>query len=129
MTGYHGFVQSIIKRGIDAYQITLGICHAESHERCDIPTDETGDQVLVYRADIAIEGDRTILFPDRELSKCMDAFYNPLPICVDSEVLEARKMVGRVAARICGEVGSLLLESVRTGSDLSADAGQLTTQN
>jgi hypothetical protein len=111
MTGYCGMVQSIMRRGRNAYQVTLGVYTGKNDEkpRFDGPDGNRG-QLLVYRADITIEDDRTILFPDRELDKCMDAFYDSGEIASPAEGLEKEWMVGRIADRICRELRSLLLE-------------------
>ena len=111
MAGYHGFVQSVIRQGIDAYQLTLGIYRGNDGDRTDdtAGTEAVG-QFLVYRADIAIEDDRTILFPDRELSKCMDAFHNSSDPGSAGEGLEMQRTVGGIAARICREVSDFLIE-------------------
>ncbi len=111
MTGNHGFVQSIIRRGWDAYQVTLGIYpDDESTKREESEELKTSGKFLLYRADIAIEDNRTILFPDRELSKCIDAYYGSEEADLAAEGLEKRKTVGRIAAAICRELSDQLLD-------------------
>lgn len=129
MTGYHGFVQSIIRRGIDAYQVTLGIYPEAAQGQEPAGEKYCGDNLLVYRADIAIDDDRTILFPDRELSKCIDAFYNPSSTIVEREALEAQRTVGSVAARICSELSSFLLERSGVVKTFSNDTVTFSAHN
>ena len=111
MTGYHGNVQSIIRRGWNAYQVTLGIYPRKIDENSRVePSNLDYGQLLVYRADITIEDGGTILFPDRELDKCMDAFYSSSESGSPAEGLESEWMVGKIADRLCRELRSLLLE-------------------
>ncbi len=111
MAGYYGIVQSVIRRGRDAYQVTLGVYPAQNDQKSRLLlSGEEQGQFLVYRADIAIEGDRTILFPDRELNRCMDAFYESVEVGSPAEGLEREWMVGRIADRIYRELRSILLE-------------------
>lgn len=111
MTGYHGIVQSIIRRGWNAYQVTLGIYPRKPDDNSRVePSSLDSGQLLVYRADITIEDDRTILFPDRELDRCMDTFYSSSETDSPAEGLESEWMVGKIADRICRELRSLLLE-------------------
>ncbi len=110
MTGYHGFIQSIIRRGRDAYQVTLGI-YPENEGDLRIENEaQLRGNLFLYRADIAIEDNRTILFPDRELSKCIDAYYGSEDADLAAEGLEKQKTVGRIAAAICREVSHQLLD-------------------
>lgn len=129
MTGYHGFIQSVIRRGIDAYQVTLGIYPDATQGQETATMQKGGDNLLVYRADIAIEDDRTILFPDRELGKCMDAFYNPLSAGVMPEALETQRTVGGIAARICSQLSRLLLERSAAAPTLRSDPGKFAAHN
>ena len=111
MAGYSGIVRDIIRRGTDAYQVTLGIYRAGDGEntRPEAVCRDAG-QLLLYRADIVIDDNRTILFPDRELDKCMDTFYCSGEAGSPAEGLEKEWMVGRIADRICRELRELLLE-------------------
>ena len=110
MAGYHGFVQSIIRRGSDAYQVTLGIYPEHTENSADSPqTGRPADQLLVYRADIAVDDDRTIVFPDRELSRCIDAYRDSAEANLAGDIAQREKTVGEIAAGICSEVGELLL--------------------
>lgn len=114
MTGNRGFVQSIIRRGWDVYQVTLGIfpeagTEAGSERPGEAPDRDPKDKLFVYRADIAIEDNRTILFPDRELGKCFDAFYGVAEAA--GEGLETQKYVGKIAAEMCRELSDRLLDS------------------
>jgi len=107
MTGHRGVVQSVLKRGADAYQVTLSF-YPRTGESGAEPALSAG-QLLVYRADIAIEDDRTILFPDRELAKCMDA-YNAASETAPVAGSDEEWLVGRIALRICRGIGHLLVE-------------------
>lgn len=127
MTGYHGFIQSVIRRGIDAYQVTLGIYPDAGQGQETTSREKGGDNLLVYRADIAIEDDRTILFPDRELGKCIDAFYNPT--LTGSEALETERTVGGIAARICSQLSRFLLEGSVTVQALRNDSINIAAHN
>ena len=111
MTGYHGFIQSIIRRGRDAYQVTLGIYpESESGLKTESEAQQSLGNLFLYRADIAIEDNRTILFPDRELSKCIDAYYGSDDADLAAEGLEKQKTVGGIAAAICRELSDQLLD-------------------
>jgi hypothetical protein len=111
MTGYSGIIRDVIRRGSDAYQVTLGIYPGGDGEnrRSEAVCGDAG-QLLLYRADIVIDDNRTILFPDRELDKCMDTFYCSGEAGAPAEGLEKEWMVGRIADRICRELRKLLLE-------------------
>ncbi|HQT91907.1 MAG TPA: hypothetical protein PL001_07755 [Candidatus Kryptobacter bacterium] len=111
MTGYSGIVHDIIRRGTDAYQVTLGIYPGEDGEktRSEAIYPDAG-QLLLYRADIVIDDNRTILFPDRELDKCMDTFFRSGNEGSTAEGLEKEWMVSRIVDRICRELRELLLE-------------------
>ena len=111
MTGYYGFIQSIIRRGWNAYQVTLGIYpEIESEPGSEDEKRQQRGNLLLYRADITIEDNRTILFPDRELSKCIDAYYSSEDADLAAEGLEKQKTVGRIAAAICRDLSDQLLD-------------------
>ncbi len=111
MTGCCGTVESIIRRGSDAYQLTLGIYLREDGRQLltGVSYQDHG-QAIIYRVDIAIDDNRTILFPDRQLDKCMDVFYRADGGASPTDGLEGEWMVGRIADRICREVTAILLE-------------------
>lgn len=127
MTGYRGFVQSIIRRGWDAYQVTLGIYAWSGEDVPDVPGEYLpADRLLVYRADIAVDDDRTILFPDRELRKCIDAYYDSTFTAPSNAIGRTERKVGEIAAGICSELSDQLLrqKSGRTFSNRSQDPGE-----
>ncbi len=109
MSEYRGFVQSVIRRGWDSYQVTLGIYMENGAGKTEEAAGyAAGDKLLVFRADIAIDDNRTILFPDRDLAKCIDAFFGAVDSPDPAEGLR-RKTVGKIAAEICGKLSDQIL--------------------
>ena len=111
MEGYYGIVESVIRRGEDAYQLTFRVKHAENAPDGDPRLMAANPcEVLIYRADITIEDDRFTLFPDRALSRCIDALSGIKETGHDSDGLDKELEIGRVADRICRKFSSFLLE-------------------
>ncbi len=111
MKEYHGIVQSIIERGPDVYQVTVELHPQKNAQK---PTSgRSGTQpgnFFVHRVDIVIEGDRTIVYPDRDLDRCMDIFFDFDEQDSRTLGLEDEWSIGRTVGRICNEVGEYLLE-------------------
>ncbi|MFZ1081740.1 MAG: hypothetical protein WAO19_07425 [Candidatus Kryptoniota bacterium] len=111
MAEYYGIIQSIIKRGYNAYQVTFRIHKIHGEEtirRAD--TLEDPNDVLVYRADIAIENDRSFLFPDHELGKCLKMYQSYSEEILPGIGWESQRNIGSLADSICRQMRELLLE-------------------
>ena len=115
MEGYYGIVESVIRRGEDAYQLTFRIKQAENAGGSPLrQSHATHREVLIYRADITIEDNRFILFPDRELGRCMDAYSSGSKSASISNGLVKEQEIGKVADRICRRFSSFLVEQMTT---------------
>jgi len=116
MSEYYGIIQSVIKLGYDAYQVTFRIHKIRKDVETSTPDSlENRYEVLVYRAEIAIENDRSILFPDRELGRCLEAYHDSSEGILSGIGWESQRTVGRLADRICRQMSELLLKRQMTG--------------
>lgn len=110
MAGYYGIIQSVVKRGYDAFQVTFRVHQIrDTHEVNPSVPDKSLTAPLVYRVDVAVENDRLILFPDRELAQCLRMYRNSSERASDSELTKWHD-VGRIADSLCRHVSSLLFE-------------------
>ncbi len=109
MTGYSGIVKSVVKLGYDALQVTFSVHEIGDSEKT-VRTDENGIEDLVYRVDIAMEDERSILFPDRELSECLKLYNNSSEERVLDTDWKKQWMIGRIADRICRQMSELFFD-------------------
>ena len=110
MAGYYGIIQSVVKRGYDAFQVTFRVNPVrDARETNSTVPDKSHNETLVYRVDVAVENDRLILFPDRELAQCLMLYRNSSEKSLDVDLGKWRD-VGQIADRLCQHVSSLLFE-------------------
>ncbi len=110
MAGYYGIIQSVVKRGYDAFQLTFRVNQVQdTHEVNSTVQDKFHGETYVYRVDVAVEKDRLILFPDRELAQCLTLYRNSSDRSSDTDWKKWHD-VGQAADRLCRHVSSLLFE-------------------
>lgn len=110
MAGYYGIIQSVVKRGYNAFQVTFRVHPVrDAKEINSIVPDKSHNETLVYRVDVAVDDNRLILFPDRELARCLRMYRNSSERASDSELTKWHD-VGRIADSLCRHVSSLLFE-------------------
>lgn len=111
MAEYYGIIHDVIKRGYNAYQVTFRIqkiCGPEDVRGRD--SHKGSDDVLIYRADIAIEKDRSILFPDRELGKCLSMYHESANGAFPGIGWESQRNIGELADTMCRQIRDFLLD-------------------
>jgi len=103
---YYGVIQSVIRLGHRAYQVTVRIYNADEESRCAAEQEE--DKLpVVYRANIVLDDNEPVLFPDRELSRCLDAPHSYDKY--EPRILRRQRMTGEIAEKICTRLAALLI--------------------
>ena len=110
MARYYGIIQSVVKRGYDAFQVTFRVHQIHDRKEANTMGNESRGEIHTYRVDVAVEDGRLILFPDRELAQCIKMYYSSSEERMSDTDWKRWREIGHIADRLCRHVSSLLFE-------------------
>lgn len=116
MARYSGVIQNVVKLGYDAFQVTFRVRPIDQlEEQRDQTEPNQREGNIVYRVDVALNGSRLILFPDRELGEHLKMCGNYSEKGVQDGDRTGGRDICRIAGQICQQVSALLFDKSRIG--------------
>jgi hypothetical protein len=113
MAGYYGVIQSVVKRGYNAFQMTFRVHQtAGGASAGTVVADTNGDETLTYRVDVAVDGDKLILFPDRELVQSLNKHEDLSEQKSHDKNCEGNQDLSAIVVQLCQHVERLFFNNV-----------------